>query len=482
MILSLLVSILVPQLIALLFIFLVWPHRARLSSLPLRICVAVGIGLGLFSCTYFVQLLVLGPSRTTFIFIQIALLAALSAILVYRVKSRKTASQVETPAHTTSNPILRLALSIVFVVALVSASLSFIFISLKHPHGEWDAWAVYNMKARFMFKAGENWKDLYTEPLYWSGTDYPLLIPTAIAGIWTLIGRESVAVPPLVAMLFTLGTAGVATSALSVLRSRCQGLLAGLILLCTPFFVQHGAHQYSDIPIGFFFLATFVFLGFHQRSAEGDNRFLLLAGVTAGLAAWTKNEGLLFALAIVVARFAVLVPRRGLKPFVKEMVFFAIGIIPVVTVVLILKMGLGQPNGLISPTEGPPFMEKITELARYRIVAKAYFEQTFTFGNFAVSVVPLLVVYLLLLGTEIEKSDKATIIVTFGVLGIMLAGYYMIYVLSPRDVAWHVLTSLNRLCSQLWPSFLFGFFLIARTPEAALMKKRIVAEPSAVSS
>jgi hypothetical protein len=478
MILSLLVSILIPQLIALVFMFLVWPRRMPLSSLPLRICLAVGIGLGLFSCTFFVQLLVFGSSRSVFISIQIALLALLTAALVYAVKSRRTSPAGESSAETPPRSRLRLILSIVFVIALVSASLTFIFMSLKRPHGEWDAWAIYNMKARFLFKAGDNWKDLYTEPLYWSGTDYPLLISTTIAGIWTLMGRDSVVVPPLVAMLFTLGTAGAATSALSVLRSNCQGLLAGLILLCTPYYVQHGAHQYSDIPIGFFFLATFVLLAFHQRSPKGDNRFLFLAGLTAGLAAWTKNEGLLFALAIIVARFAVLVPRHGLKPYLREMTFFAVGLIPIVAVVLILKLGLAQPNGLLSPTEGPPFMAKITELARYRIIAEAFFEQTFSFGSFAVSVVPLLIFYLLLLGTAIEESDKPSIIVTFAVLGIMLAGYFMIYVLSPRDVAWHVLTSLNRLCSQLWPSFLFGFFLMARTPELAMMKKRALAATS----
>jgi hypothetical protein len=474
MIASLLVSILIPQLIALVFIFLVWPYRKPLSSLPLKICLAVGIGLGIFSCTYFVQLLILGPSRIAFVSFQIALLAILTTLLFYAVKARKNSPVGEIPEETPSRPKLRLLLSILLLIAFVSASLTFILISLRRPHGEWDAWAIYNMKARFLFRAGEYWKDLYTEPLYWTGTDYPLLIPTTIAGIWTLMGRESVAVPPLVAMLFTLGTAGVAASALSILRSKCQGLLAGLILLCTPFSITHGANQYTDIPISFFFLATFVLLSFHHRSPEGDNRFLFLAGLTAGLAAWTKNEGSLFALAIVVARFAVVVPRHGLKPYLREMIFFAAGLIPVMTVVLYLKMGLAQPNGLLSPTEGPPFMAKITEFARYRIIARAFFEQTFSFGDWSVSVMPLLAIYVLLVGAAIEKTDKASVLVTFGVLGIMLAGYFMIYVLSPRDVYWHVLTSLNRLCSQLWPSFIFGFFLIARTPELALTKKSVL--------
>ena len=471
MILSLLVSILVPQLIATVLVFLVWPPRVPLSSLPLKICLAAGIGLGIFSCLYFVQLLVLGPSRNILISIEIVLLAILTAILVYTVKGRKNSTAGDGAVSTPPKSRLRLLLSIVFLVALVAASVSFIFISLKRPHGEWDAWAVYNMKARFLFRAGEHWKDLYTEPLFWSGTDYPLLIPTTIAGIWTLMGRESVAVPVLVAMVFTLGTAGVATSALSTLRSKCQGLLAGLILVCTPFSIEHGADQYSDIPIGFFFLATFVLLSFHQRSSEGDRRFLVLAGLTAGLAAWTKNEGSLFVLAIIVARFAVMVPRHGLKAYLREVIYFGAGLLPVMAVVLYLKFGLGQPNGLISPTEGPPFMAKITELARYRIIAKAFWEQTFSFGNWSVSIICLLGSYLLLLGARIEERDKASVLITFAVLGIMLIGYFAIYVLSPRDVYWHVLTSLNRLCSQLWPSFVFGFFLMTRTPEQALEKR-----------
>ena len=479
MILSLLVSILVPQLIAFLFLFLMWPRQGPLSSLALKLCLAAGMGLGIFSCNYFVQLLVLGPSRSTFISIEVALLAILSAILFYTVKSRKNSPADEDAVAPLPKSRLRLLLSIVFLVALVSALVSFIFITLKRPHGEWDAWAVYNMKARFLVRAGEYWKDLYSAPLYWTGTDYPLLIPTTIAGIWTLMGRESVAVPPLVALLFVLGTAGAATSALSILRSNSQGLLAGLLLLCTPFFVAHGANQYSDIPIGFFFLATFVLLSFHQRSPAGDSRFLFLAGLSAGLAAWTKNEGSLFALAIIVARFATMVPRHGLKAYLREMMFFGAGLIPVMAVVLYLKMGLGQPNGLLSPTEGPPFMAKVRDVARYGIIARAFFEQAFIFGDWAVPIVPILGGYLLLVGTAIDKRDKPSVLLVFTVLGIMLAGYSVIYVLSPRDVHWHVVTSLNRLCSQLWPSFLFGFFLMARTPEGSLIKGNVSAPSSA---
>jgi hypothetical protein len=63
-------------------------------------------------------------------------------------------------------------------------------------------------------------------------------------------------------------------------------------------------------------------------------------------------------------------------------------------------------------------------------------------------------------------------------LGIMLAGYFMIYVISPRDLEWHILTSLDRLYSQLWPCFILTFFLIVQTPEQALSKREILPEAS----
>src|SRR5262249_55906959 len=156
-----------------------------------------------------------------------------------------------------------------------------------------------------------------------------LLIPTTIAALWTLVGRETIAIPPLIAGLFTLASIGIVTSSLSVLRTRSQGLLAGLIVACTPYFITHGANQYTDIPIGFFFLATFVFLHLYDRFEESGNGFLILAGITTGLSAWTKNEGLLFMVAVVVARFAVALRQRELKTCLKHIRFFAIGLLPI---------------------------------------------------------------------------------------------------------------------------------------------------------
>ena len=45
------------------------------------------------------------------------------------------------------------------------------------------------------------------------------------------------------------------------------------------------------------------------------------------------------------------------------------------------------------------------------------------------------------------------------ILGLMLASYYVVYVTTPFDIAWHVTTSVDRLLVQLWPGLVLAVFL-----------------------
>lgn len=476
MIFSSLLSCLAPVVIAFVLITILWPGQTPARwGLPLKLCLAVGVGFGLLSCAYFLQLSLFGPSRRGFISTQIAMLALLIAIFFYKRKSlnRKPAGEPESEPVADSG--FGRILSILFLIALISSAVSLLFISLKKPHGDWDAWAVYNMKARFLFRAGDHWRDLFTPPMEWAGPDYPLLIPTTLAACWTLMGMETLVIPALVAGLFTLAAVGVAGCTVTALRGKSQGSLAGLVLLGTPYLITHGANQYSDIPIGFFFLATLALINLHDGLGKADSRFLVLAGLTAGLAAWTKNEGFLFVIAILVSRFVITVPRNGLKTYLRQVRFFAAGLLPILLVVVYFKMTISAHSGLLFPAEGPSLIAKLTDFARYRTILDFFVRLGLGFGNWPASVVPLLAFYLLLLGIRIEEKQKASLASSLIALGIMLAGYFMIYVISPRDLEWHLITSLDRLYSQLWPSFMLIFFMIVRTPEEALAKKEAVA-------
>ncbi|HEY3134836.1 MAG TPA: glycosyltransferase family 39 protein [Blastocatellia bacterium] len=447
------------------------------AQLALKLCLAVGVGFGVLSWVYFLQLSLFGPSRRAFIATQITLLAALFVTFFLRMRSPRRSIPTEAVEEQPRFKLRRI-LSVVFIVALVSSTVALIFISLKQPHGEWDAWAVYNMKARFLFRAGDHWKDLFSEQMNWAGQDYPLLLPAAVAALWTSIGREVVAVPALVAVLFTLASIGVVTSAAYALRTSSQGLLAGLIVVCTPFFINHGANQYSDIPIGFFFLATFVFLHFHDRFKQSGNGFLVLAGLTTGFSAWTKNEGLLFILAVLASRLVVAMKKKELNEYARQIRFYLTGLAPILLIVIYLKITLAARNGLLFSTEGPTLAQKLLNLSRYFTIADTVMTHGLAFGGGVVSIAPLLLFYLLLVGTGVKQEDRPSVVASSLAMAIMLVGYSAVYVFTPRDVYWHLMTSIDRLFSQLWPTLVFVFFLAVRTPEEALAKKGIASAPA----
>jgi hypothetical protein len=50
----------------------------------------------------------------------------------------------------------------------------------------------------------------------------------------------------------------------------------------------------------------------------------------------------------------------------------------------------------------------------------------------------------------------------------MLASYFWVYLTTPHELTFHVTESINRLYLQLYPLFLFIYFLLLPTPEEAL--------------
>jgi hypothetical protein len=62
------------------------------------------------------------------------------------------------------------------------------FIIVDHgPHGNWDAWANWNSKARVFSREGKAWLDHMKDT---SHSDYPLLLPGATARLWRYVGHD----------------------------------------------------------------------------------------------------------------------------------------------------------------------------------------------------------------------------------------------------------------------------------------------------
>jgi hypothetical protein len=357
--------------------------------------------------------------------------------------------------------IITLILLVVYIYSWLMNAGIFYFDSVKEPHGLWDAWSYWNMKAKFICRAPDNWPNiihqLNSEDFH---GDYPLMQSAFIAKSWILFGKESVWIPIITSFCFTFCSFGLLSSAVGFFTSLRKGLIAGLVLLATPFFITLGDAQYADVTVGFFFLATIVFIALAEKASfEKDrNYFFIAAGVMSSMAAWSKNEGLLFILCLIIARSITKI-KKG--PELKnELKFLVIGMLPIMTLLLFYKFAIAPPNDLIK-SHGETIFTKLTDVSRYKLIGMWFMERIRNFGEWIINPWWLLLVPLFFPGFN---NGNKTVYIYF-LIFLMIAGYFFSYVISYIDLTFHLSTSLHRLFFQLFPAFIFVLFMSLKKTE-----------------
>lgn len=444
-----------------------WPRRPSQRDFPVLACLACGCGFGLFSFVYVL-------SRAAGNYHLIATDFAVCGFLFFAfllIRSRRSAQLSEPIENWQTNFAASRILTAVFLFALGAALYASITRVIVHPHGEgWDAFSIWNLHARFLFRSGSAWSAGFSPLIPWSHPDYPLLLPGAIAHFWTYLGHETQAVPAVIAIGFTFTTVGLLYSSLAMLRGRITAMLAALALLTTPFFIEQGTSQYADVPLSFFILATVSLLCLHDAIAQNDdsgtNRLLILAGVNAGFAAWTKNEGLLFLAALIAARALTVMRRTQQRPHavasaIRWFLPLLLGMAPAIAIIVWFKHFIAPPGDLFP--DRALAIHKLFEPARYEAVLRWYGKEFLRFGDWLSipGTILLVAFYFLIRKNDHQQSTFSPGFSSSAIaLSLTLAGYFVIYLITPRDIYWHLRNSLNRLFLQLWPSAIFLFFVL----------------------
>lgn len=438
------------------------------SGFLFKLTLSSGFGLGIFSLVFFL-------TRVSAIPNIIAADVAASAFLVTAlILARNTSASTNLPVFSAGADEhwprwFRQVLVAANSIALCGALYAAIMQALAHPQGGgWDAFAIWNLRARFLFLGGSNWRN--TSMIPWSHPDYPLLIPASIAHLWTFLNYDDPLIPAAVALLLTFASVGLLFLSLSMLRGRVAAMLASLTLLATPFFIEQGVWQYADIPLSFFFLATMALLAISdEQSLSGESRssgFMALAGIAAGFAAWTKNEGILFLFATFLSRQIVFL-RAGRKrdnstaSSSHHSAAFLLGCAPLILVIVYFKLWIAPPGDLF--TSAGSMLHRLLEPARFETaIKKVFVHGLFTFGDWlGIPGTVLLLAFYFIAGRGdpargLATGHRASVLALF----LMFVGYFCVYLITPYNLFWHLRFSLDRLFLQLWPSAIFLFFLL----------------------
>ena len=343
------VGLLLPAVAVWLWILALQLHRA-IGSRTVSVAVAVCAGLGLSSVStmWLVALgVVIGPR---FVAADALLWTAIGAAAWWRLGRHGLAREwragvpaLASPRRLTPTDLLVRAL---FGVIAVVTAVTVVTEHIAAPHGQWDAWAIWNQKARFLFRGGDEWTAVLA--IDWSNPSHPLLVSTAVARLWAYAGAELTIVPAMLGVVFGAAVVAVVMGAIDVRHPRAW--IAGAVLLAPGTFVQQIVSQQADVPFALFMVSTLTMLRADRIASWLESRDgrgpLLLAGTLASMAAWTKNEGAL--LVVASALFVAWMAIRGGRP--RRMAWWVVGAAPVLLTLVWFKL-------MVAPVP-PPYLSE----------------------------------------------------------------------------------------------------------------------------
>jgi Dolichyl-phosphate-mannose-protein mannosyltransferase len=306
-----------------------------------------------------------------------------------------------------------------------------------------DAWNVWGYKARMFALNGPPAVYFHSEA-FPSHPDYPLNFPLAEAAFFRLpdpLGLRLAAIvsPACLGALILLLYAG-----LTRLYGSTVAALGVATLLLVPYVLRIASYGYADVPVALYMGAAALYLLLWWRLHQVAD--LLLMGLLAGGAVWTKKEGVLAALVLL---FACVIGEvvRGYAPL-RSRVLHLLG-------VGIAAVGLPLPWLIFTQTAHPVSSDFlpvtlavfVTNAPHLLRILYLFVQQTVVLERWSFFWVSLAVL-VLFAGLRISRCGRVLVMLLSAQLGLYLLAY-LFSSWSSYEV--HIRTSLSRLMLQATP-------------------------------
>jgi hypothetical protein len=346
---------------------------------------------------------------------------------------------------------------LIFLITLWSVIQFFLLSVSTNITGGWDARYMWSLKAKFMFRSPEAWQGMFSPVISWSHGDYPLLWPGTLAWGWNWMGQESLLWPPWASLCFYISCTLILVWYLGTQVSPLAGWWGGtfFLVLIPPLFWS--IHLYADLPLAFFMTASALTLLAALRS--GQTGLFLVSGLMAGLAAWTKNEGLQFLVAMSLLLGGLKIfgnKRTPSRPSDPPFPFFWGSCLPFVTL-LIFKIFFGKTGEYLG--SGHSIGSSLVMIFSKRSGSALIFH---SFADHWMDLAGWKGLWLFFFAACIVGCFKKNRSSYAGILPVLIVllnfGYFLAFLISPADLTWHLRTALQRLLIHTAPLALVFIF------------------------
>jgi hypothetical protein len=394
----------------------------------MRVLISIILALTIVSYL-FTAFLFLGLSFFTY---QVSLLSLTLLFLAFNYKSIINLKLLSIINNKLSFQELSILLATVLIFVLL-------FFNNTLRWGKWDAWAIWSLRSKFMI-ANSNFFNLFVDEIGWIHTDYPLMLPSLIASVWKSFSNTNPLIPVYVALIIVLLVLLLLFS--SFLQNKSKRIFAFLILIVAGGTINldlYGSYQYADTLLSLFFLVPVVLYSLSRSNLNIS--LCILIGFFAASTTWVKNEGIAFFII-----FTILFIINEIK-HKKNIIYFIIGATMPLLFLIYFKIAYAPANDLVDGTNAES-LSKLVDWDRYVLVFDYlinFILQKFPFA-FLLMIVAILVDY---------KYCKT---IGFQAIIALFSTYFIIYILTPLGLEWHLKTSIDRLFHQTSPLILFSIF------------------------
>ncbi len=335
-----------------------------------------------------------------------------------------------------------------YVIVNIYALSIFLKYFIQSPFGSWDGLRIWNIKAEFLYQDVSSWKNIFLLPHYFMHNDYPLFLPCSTARLWQYSANDSIYANFMIGLLFTFGLGWFLYYMIDKFKSSKLAYLVSSIFLLSPTFLYNGASQCADIPLAYFLFAAIACLFFYFDKDE--SHYIFLGIFLAGASCWIKNEGLLFFAIYFLLILACLIGSRKTKMLKTAILSSALPLLLLLLYKFINQSGNDLYSGIIEEQT----YRYLLDFERYKMVFSVFVKTLIE--NFSW----LLLYFLLLLeGFHLNNEIKTPFYLSGLTLILMSFGYLFVYVITPHNLEWLLVNSLDRLVFHLLPLTIFLYCL-----------------------
>jgi len=310
-------------------------------------------------------------------------------------------------------------------------------IALGNPTYYWDAWAIWLFHAKRIFLEQSIIAQLDGYAL-WSHNDYPVIAPALAASLATLVGGWNNIFPKLAFLLMFFPPLILS---IKIFNVRYHLLFLILTLFILNLYLFSGLVD-GLVAIYFSFSSYLVYDIFVNK--QNSFYYLLIAFCFFVILSLLKNEGIIMVAILLTITIIINISKKNFLQNYKKIIFLLLSIIPFL-IWKITCINYNVKNDVINYDVLNFLINKILDYNSFKLIFKFLILDT----KFILSIIFILIAF------NFTKNKKIFYF-SLSVVMAYLFSLFMVYLITPYDLTWHLLSSASRLIMS--PTFLFIFF------------------------